>query len=451
MGLAGHRPNGRMPTMRLAIMLFTRDLRLQDNPALDAAARRAQAVVPLFVLDDRLVPLAGPNRMRFLLESLTDLRAALRERGGDLIIRRGDPVTEVIGLARDTGADGVFCADDVSCYAAARRRRLTAACQAARLGLTLCPGVTVVPPGELRPSGGGDHYRVFTAYLRAWERAERRPVAATPDQVRLAAGLTAGDLPDLGAPGPGTFPGGETAGNKRLDAWLRSGGPGGYADGRNDLAGDLTSRLSPYLHFGCLSPLRLAQAAGPGEFTRQLAWRDFFHQVTAAFPAITTRDYRPGRGGQGARDSRVRWRDDDEALEAWRQGRTGVPIVDAGMRQLLREGWMHNRARMITASFLCKQLHIDWRLGARHFMALLADGDIASNYGNWQWAAGTGNDTRPGRVLSPLRQATRFDPDGDYVRRYVPELAGLDAAAIRRPWTLPAGQRRGYPAPIIET
>jgi deoxyribodipyrimidine photolyase len=443
-----------MRTMRLAIMLFTRDLRLQDNPALDAAVGRAQAVVPLFVLDDRLVtgPLAAPNRVRFLLEALTDLRAALRKRGGDLIIRRGDPVTEVIALARDTGADAVFCADDVSGYAAGRRRRLTAACQAARLELTVCPGVTVVPPGELRPSGGGDHYRVFTPYLRAWERAARRPVAAVPDQVRLPAGLTAGDLPDLaaGRRGTGTFPGGETAGNKRLDAWLRSGGAGGYAADRDDLAADLTSRLSPYLHFGCLSPLRLAQAAGPGEFTRQLAWRDFFHQVTAAFPAITTEDYRPGRDRAGGPGGPGRWRDDDEALDAWRQGRTGVPIVDAGQRQLLQEGWMHNRARLTTASFLCKRLHIDWRLGARHFMALLADGDIASNYGNWQWAAGTGNDTRPGRVLSPLRQATRFDTGGDYVRRYVPELAGLDAAAIRRPWTLPPGQRRGYPAPIVE-
>jgi deoxyribodipyrimidine photolyase len=426
--------------MRLAIMLFTRDLRLHDNPALDAAARRAQAVVPLFVLDDRLA--AAPNRARFLLEALTDLRAGLRERGGELIIRRGDPVTEVIGLARDTGADAVFCADDVSGYAAARHRGLTAGCRAARLELTPCPGVTVVAPGELRPSGGGDHYRVFTPYLRAWERASRRPVAATPDQVRVPAGLTAGDLPDLMRQGTGTFPGGETAGNKRLDAWLRSGGPAGYATSRDDLAVEQTSRLSPYLHFGCLSPLRLAQAAGPGEFARQLAWRDFFHQVTAAFPAITTRDYRAGR---------ILWRDDDEALDAWRQGRTGVPIVDAGLRQLRQEGWMPNRARLVTASFLCKQLHIDWRLGAQHFMALLTDGDIASNYGNWQWAAGTGNDTRAGRVLSPLRQAARFDPGGAYVRRYVPELAGLDAAAIRRPWTLPAGQRRGYPAPIVES
>jgi deoxyribodipyrimidine photo-lyase len=429
--------------MRLAIMLFTRDLRVHDNPALDAAVRRAEGVAPLFVLEDRLVsgPLAAPNRVRFLLEAVDDLRSSLRERGGDLVIRRGDTVGEVIGLARDTGAGGVFCAADVSGYAAGRQRRLSAACQQARLELALSPGVTVVPPAELRPSGGGEHYRVFTPYLRAWERAKRRPVAAAPEKVHLPDGLKPGELPDLAGrrKGSGTFPGGESAATKRLDAWLRSGGVNGYADGRNDMAGDETSRLSPYLHFGCLSPLQLAETAGPGEFTRQLAWRDFFHQVTAAFPAITTRDYRPAR---------VRWRDDREAFDAWREGRTGVPIVDAGMRQLQQEGWMHNRARMIVASLLCKQLHIDWRLGARHFMDLLADGDIANNYGNWQWAAGTGNDTRPGRVLSPLRQATRFDAAGDYVRRYVPELAGLDPVAIRRPWTLPESQRRGYPAPI---
>jgi deoxyribodipyrimidine photo-lyase len=431
--------------MRRVIILFTRDLRLHDNPALDAAAVRAENVVPLYVLEERLVsgPRAAPNRVRFLLEAVDDLRSSLRERGGDLVIRSGDVVAEVIALAKDTGAEAVFCAEDVSGFAAARQRRLSAACREARLDLVLCPGVTVVPPAQLRPSGGGDHYRVFTPYLRAWEAAKRRPVAPAPDKVRLPGGLKAGEVPSLAARhhGAGTFPGGETAGTRQLNAWLRSGGVDGYADGRNDLAGDETSRLSPYLHFGCLSPLQLAETAGPGEFTRQLAWRDFFHQVTAAFPAITTRDYRPGR---------VRWRDDREAFDAWREGRTGVPIVDAGMRQLRQEGWMHNRARMVVASLLCKQLRIDWRLGARHFMELLADGDVANNYGNWQWAAGTGNDTRPGRVLSPLRQATRFDAGGDYVRRYVPELAGLDATAIRRPWAVPESRRRGYPAPIVE-
>ncbi len=423
-------------------MLFTRDLRLQDNPALDAAVTRAAEVLPVFVLDDRVLtgPLAAPNRARFLLEALADLRSSLRERAGDLVVRRGDPVTEVIRLARATGAEGVYCADDVSGHAARVRRRLAAACRDARVEPVLCPGVTVVPPGELRPSGGGNHYRVFTPYLRAWEKAPRRGVARAPARVRCPAGVAAGDLPAPGpaGQGPSPFPGGESAGRRRLAAWLRS-GVGGYGENRDNLAGDLTSRLSPYLHFGCVSPLELSQAAGPGPFTRQLAWRDFFHQVTAAFPAITTRDYRPGR---------ARWRDDSDAFDAWRDGLTGVPLVDAGMRQLRQEGWMPGRARMITASFLCKQLHIDWRLGARHFMGWLTDGDVANNYGNWQWAAGTGNDTRPGRVLSPLRQARRFDPGGDYVRRYVPELADLDGAAIHRPWARPG--RSGYPAPIIE-
>jgi deoxyribodipyrimidine photolyase len=438
-----------MRTMHPVIMLFTRDLRLRDNPALDAALRRAGAVVPLFVLDDRLVtgPNAAPNRVRFLLESLADLRSGLRERGGDLVLRRGDPVTEVIRLAGETGARGVFCAEDVSGYAAARQRDLAKACDQARLELVLSPGVTVVPPGDLRPSGGGDHFKVFTPYLRAWAAAPRREVLKTPDRVPLPSGLTVGRLPALGALTPAApspdraIPGGEQAGQRHLRDWLRS-GIGGYAENRDDLAGDLTSRLSPYLHFGCLSPLQAAQAAGPGEFRRQLAWRDFFHQVTAAFPAITRRDYRPGRR---------RWRDDRDAFDAWRYGQTGVPIVDAGLRQLLQEGWMHNRARMITASFLCQHLHLDWRLGARHFMAWLADGDIASNYGNWQWSAGTGNDTRPNRVLSPLRQARRFDAGGDYVRRYVSELAGLDAPAVHQPWTLTSSQRHrlGYPDPII--
>jgi deoxyribodipyrimidine photo-lyase len=181
---------------------------------------------------------------------------------------------------------------------------------------------------------------------------------------------------------------------------------------------------------------------GGEEFCRQLAWRDFFYQATAAFPDMARRDYRP-RGRS--------WHDDSGALEAWREGRTGVPIVDAGLRQLAAEGFMHNRARMITASFLTKNLHIDWRHGYRHFDALLADGDVANNAGNWQWVAGTGNDTRPNRVLNPIRQARRFDPDGSYVRRYVPELADL-TEHIHTPWRLPPGLLRhlSYPAPIVD-
>ena len=221
-----------------------------------------------------------------------------------------------------------------------------------------------------------------------------------------------------------------------------------YPIRRDDLAADATSRLSAYLRFGCLSPAALARAArqqpGGEHYCRQLAWRDFFYQVTAVFPDMATKDYRPRL--------QQRWQDDPDALQAWRDGRTGIPIVDAGLRQLAAEGFMHNRARMITASFLTRDLRIHWRRGYQHFSGLLADGDVANNAGNWQWVAGTGNNTRPGRVLNPLRQAHRFDPAGDYVRRYVPELAHIHPAQVHTPWRLPASQRRqlGYPAPILD-
>jgi len=201
-----------------------------------------------------------------------------------------------------------------------------------------------------------------------------------------------------------------------------------YDELRDNLAADATSRLSPYLHFGCVSPsevaeLALAREGGEG-FVRQLCWRDFHHQLLAAAPAISRDDYRPRSAG---------WRSDPDGLEAWKQGRTGYPIVDAGMRQLLREGFMHNRARLVAASFLTKHLSIDWRQGAAHFYDHLVDGDVACNAGNWQWVAGTGTDTRPNRMLNPIRQAQRFDPEGLYARRYLPELGTAE-----------------YPEPLVE-
>jgi deoxyribodipyrimidine photo-lyase len=260
----------------------------------------------------------------------------------------------------------------------------------------------------------------------------------------------AGRIPSLGAltggePSPELPPGGETEGRKRLRRFLRE-GIGDYADRADDLAGDATSRLSPYLRWGCVSPLEAlleARDTAGGAFARQLCWRDFHHQVLAAYPRLPRRDYRP-RGD--------RWSRSQRSLEAWRSGRTGYPIVDAGMRQLAREGWMHNRARLIVASFLTKDLYVDWREGARHFWDLLVDGDIANNAGNWQWVAGTGNDTRPNRVFNPLRQAKRFDPEGDYVRRYVPELAGIDGSVVHEPWRIGPLERGAidYPDPIVD-
>ena len=244
---------------------------------------------------------------------------------------------------------------------------------------------------------------------------------------------------------PGLAKGGESAGRQRLLDW-RQHQLAGYAEHHDDLAAAQTSRLSAYLRFGCVSPLEVAIGArdrpAGEEFARQVAWRDFFYQATAAFPDLARRDYRPGPA----------WSDDQHALEAWCTGRTGIPIVDAGLRQLAAEGFMHNRARMITASFLTRNLGIDWRHGYQHFDHFLADGDVANNAGNWQWVAGTGNNTRPNRVMNPLRQAQRFDKAGQYVRRYVPELADLQAPAIHTPWKLSPGLFRtlGYPAPIID-
>ncbi|WP_262403583.1 cryptochrome/photolyase family protein [Actinomadura sp. CNU-125] len=424
------------------MMLFTRDLRIRDNPALAAACRTGQ-VVPVFVFDDALLdgPFAAPNRIRFLLDSLADLRESLRGLGADLVVRRGDPATEIARLARQTGADTLFLADERSRYATRRLAKL----RELDLRVTTHPGITVVPPGDLTPAGG-DHYRVFTPYWRAWDAAHRRPIAQTPHAIRLPAGVHPGPLPkftDLttGSPSRDLAAGGERAGCRRMTDWLRA-DAADYDHVHDDLAADRTSRLGPYLKFGCVSPREL-QAAAPGGARRQLAWRDFHHQVAAAFPALATDDYRPRRH---------RWNLDEDARTAWCVGRTGIPIVDAGMRQLHTEGFMHNRARLITASFLTRDLGIDWRHGLRHFNAWLADGDIADNAGNWQWVAGTGNNTRPGQVMNPHRQAARFDPRGDYVRRYLPELADLDGKQAHRPWTLPAARRRtlDYPPPITD-
>ncbi|MFI7635392.1 cryptochrome/photolyase family protein [Nonomuraea sp. NPDC049400] len=412
--------------MDTAIVLFNRDLRVHDHPALAAACDRAEQVVPLFVLDP-----AVPQGQRhgFLLECLADLRASLRARGGDLVVRQGDVVRETMRLATELGVATVCASADVSSLARRREERFARE----PIEFLRFPGVTVVPPAALLPSGGGDHYRVFTPYWRAWKRHSRRPQLPPPRRVRIPAGLAVGRLP--GPDRRGAMPGGESAARERAARWLRQ-DLDDYAGRRDDLAGDRTSRLSPYLRFGCLSPLELAcRAERSEEFVRQLCWRDFHHQVTYAFPQINRDDYRP--------DAR-RWRRDQDALQAWQAGLTGLPIVDAGMRQLLAEGWMHNRARLIVAAYLVRHLGLDWRAGARHFFQLLLDGDVADNSGNWQWVAGTGNDTRPNRPFNPLRQAARYDPTGDYVRRHVPELADLPTEHIHEPWRLPTPPP-GYP------
>jgi deoxyribodipyrimidine photo-lyase len=438
----------------VALVLFTRDLRVHDNPTLAAAVSGADHVVPVFVLDSAILngTYNRPNRATFLVESLSDLDAALRGRGGALVVRSGDVVTETVALAEQVGADVVHISADASGYAQGRQQRLAGRLSSAGRRLETHDDTNfVVPPGAITPIGK-DHMAVFTPYHRRWAQHPRRDAAPTPRVLRMPR-MRVGRLPDVGTlcagtPSPSLAAGGEVAGRKQLTAWLSS-GIAGYVDGHDAMADDATSRLSPYLHFGCLSPLEVARraaekrSAAAADFVRQLAWRDFHHQVLAARPDATHQDYRP-RGD--------RWQASDEEVTAWREGRTGFPIVDAGMRQLAREGWMHNRARLITAHFLTKTLYVDWRIGAAHFLDLLVDGDIANNTMNWQWCAGTGTDSRFNRAYNVTTQARRHDPHGAYVRRYVTELAGVDDAHVHEPWLLPEGalDRLGYPPPIVD-
>jgi deoxyribodipyrimidine photo-lyase len=432
--------------VKTAVVLFTRDLRVRDNPALAAACANAERVVPLFVLDPKLQQLSA-NRVRFLHQALADLRGTLRGLGGDLVIRTGDPVAETMKLATEVGAEGLAMAADVSAYAKSRQERFAQECEKHRMSLRVFPGVTVVSAGDVRPGGGSGHYKVFTPYFRAWEQAKWRDEVAAPRVVKVPDGVSAGRLPEPPeGDSPGAVDGGEAEGRRRVATWLRHIGP--YDELHDDIAADGTSRLSPYLRFGCVSPLALANAArkldggGPAAFVRQLGWRDFYYQVTNAFPRISTDAYRTSGD--------LEWRTDPEALQHWQDGLTGVPIVDAGMRQLRAEGWMHNRARLITGAFLTKHLGLDWREGVQWFFRWLLDGDVANNSGNWQWVAGTGNDTKPYRRFNPIRQAERFDPLGVYVRRYVPELKSVEGKAVHQPWHLPESVRSGldYPGPL---
>jgi len=433
--------------VRTAIVLFTRDLRVHDNFALATAAVEAEQIVPLFVFDDGILrsEFARPNRIAFLIDALRDLDVNLTSRGSRLLVRSGDVVGETLLLARHVGAEAVFVAEDASSYAQWRQRRLEDGCRSNRIALRVTPGVTVAPLRSITTSSD-EHYSVFTPFYRAWSNAPRRPIKAPPRRLSMSAGIRRGTPPTLsrlvsGRQSEELPPGGETAGRRRLTAWLRS-AAAGYHAGHDDLESDATSRLSPYLHFGCVSPLevtvRATEVAAAEPFVRQLAWRDFFHQLLAARPDTAHDDMRPRF---------ARWRSDSDALDAWKRGETGYPIVDAGMRQLLREGYMPNRARLITASHLVHDLGIDWRAGARHFFDWLVDGDVASNVGNWQWVAGTGANPRRARPFNPIRQAHRFDPDGAYVRRYLPELAAIEGRAVHEPWKL-RESAIGYPMAI---
>ena len=434
-----------------AIVWFRRDLRVHDHPPLATALREHDRVLPLFVVDPRLLGgrFASPARAHFLRGSLEELGASLEERGGGLVLRVGKPHTEVARLAGETRADAVYCAADVSPFARARDEKVR---RALDVELHELPGNFAIDLDALKP------YRVFSPYHRAWLAAERRDLEPAPAAIEMPR-MPSGRLPTL--PGrllenPVREPG-EDAARQALADWLRN-GIDDYSATHDNLSTD-SSRLSPYLHFGCLSPREVeAKVAerrgdGPEEFRRQLAWRDFYGQLLLHHPDAAKRELQE-------RYRSLEWDDDDELLEAWRSGRTGYPLVDAGMRQLRASGFMHNRARLVVGSFLTKDLHLDWRHGEAHFMRHLLDGDEASNNGNWQWIASVGADPAPyfRRILNPTTQQKRHDPDGDYVRRWVPELRDVPPELLAEPWKMSDEEQRSascvigrdYPAPIVD-
>ncbi len=448
-----------------ALLWLRRDLRVHDHPALRAAQAAGGPVVPVFCFDDGLLKgrhASGP-RTQFLLGCLADLDGALRERGTRLFVRHGLPQRELPALVRELGARSVHFSHDVSPFARRRQDAVLAALQAEDVAVEAHPGVFAVDRLRDVRTGSGDPYTVFTPFYRNWDAQPRRKVLGAPRALgdpgsSVAAGRRP-TLEDLGLEQEisDPMPGGESAARQALNQFL-AGPVEGYADGRDVLSGEKVSRLSPYLHFGCLSPREIESRLGSGEgaraFRRQLCWRDFYAHVLGHFPANARSEYQERYRGT------IRWSHATRRFEAWCEGRTGYPAVDAGMRQLRREGWMHNRARLMVGSFLTKDLGIDWRWGERWFMRLLLDGDEASNNGNWQWIASVGVDPQPAfrRIFNPARQQARFDPDGDYVRRYVPELARVPDRYLAEPWTMPddaqeaAGCRigRDYPRPIVD-
>jgi deoxyribodipyrimidine photo-lyase len=425
-------------------MWFRRDLRLGDNPAWSAATRSGDEVVPVFVIDPPLWNRASPPRRALLAGHLRALDEDLAERGGRLHVVEGQPTSVLPGLVGRLGIDVVHWNADYTPYA---RRRDELVASSVRSEVR--HGQVVHPPGSILTKTGG-RYRVFTPFHRRWAD---RDVAPTLEAGRARLSTDPGHgIPEAD---PSPLPAGEAAALDRLEAFDERVDEYVRERDRPDL--DTTSRLSADLKWGTIGPRTIIDRLGPhtsgrAAFVRQLAWRDFYADLLDAVPDSVDAALRPEYRA-------IEWEDDPSGLEAWKTGRTGYPIVDAGMRQLRSEGWMHNRVRMIVASFLVKDLLIDWRLGERHFRHHLLDADVASNVGNWQWAAGTGADAAPYfRIFNPVSQSKKFDPAGDYIRRWVPELRGLEAPGVHQPWTIgplesaAAGVVLGdsYPHPIVD-
>ena len=453
--------------MRTLVHWFRRDLRVRDNTALSSAARDAERVVPVFVLDDHYAndPDIGPSRFRFLRESLEGLAAEIPRLGGRLVLRPGPASRALPELLRETGASGVYANSEIGPYPERRDRETASALEVQGSRLRLFPDALLVEPDSLA-SGSGEPYTVYTPFSRKWAAAEKRdpepePAALDTPELRSVPFGRVRAWRDLGT-APSAPRGGEREALVLLDRFFR--GPEApatrYSEDRDRPDRRGTSRLSPHLHFGTISPRTVLAAARKArdssgnvrKFVLELAWREFYHHVLFHFPRVADESFRPEL-------DRLSWAENAAGFDAWTRGATGYPLVDAAMRELSTTHWMHNRARMVAGSFLTKDLHIHWKRGETWFAHELADADLANNNGGWQWVAGSGTDAAPYfRIFHPVLQSKRLDPEGAYIRRFVPELARVPAARIHEPWTMTseeqsaAGCRIGvdYPERILD-
>ena len=455
------------------VVWLRRDLRIADNSALVAAAATGRPVVPVYIHDEEGPPRRmGAASAWWLDKSLRALGSALRQAGTLLILRRGDSLATLLGLVGQTGATGVFW--NRLYDRRSMERDQTVADVLAKAGVeTRSYNASLLNEPETVLTGAGGPFRVYSPYFRAASKTAG-DVPPSPAPARIGGPDTppaSDDIDSWGlhpakpdwSVGFGDWVPGEEGARHRLEAFLGHGAKA-YATGRNILADEGVSRLSPHLHFGEIGPRQVWAAVqsaadhggiahGEAEtYQKELIWREFNYSLLFHNPDITHRPFNPAFAS-------FPWQDDAAGFRAWTQGLTGYPVVDAGMRQLWTSGWMHNRARMITASFLVKDLLVDWRKGEAWFWDTLVDADLANNVGNWQWVAGSGADAAPFfRIFNPMLQGAKFDPKGDYVRRWVPELAKLGAADIHQPWAAdPSVLRRAgvelgvtYPAPIVD-
>jgi deoxyribodipyrimidine photo-lyase len=426
------------------IMWFRRDLRIKDNPALlEAGGLEAGSdVLPVFIFDPVLWDSASENRRAYLLDSLQSLNKSL---DGNLVFRVGDPVAIIPSLVREIGAESVHIAADFGPYGKQRDENVEAALSSLSVPLIRTGSPYAVAPGRIH-KGDGTPYKVFTPFYKAWaEHGWRAPAKGSLPKFVSAASEP---LPVVKSPvNPPAA--GEEAAWKRWKHFKKT-ALAEYSEDRNRPDIDGTSMLSHSLKYGEIHPRSLLAELAPENivYIKEICWREFYADILSNNPHTVSQSL------DARYDTIMPWATGPEADKnflAWCQGRTGYPIVDAGMRQLVTTGWMHNRVRMITASFLVKDLHLPWQRGAQFFMNHLFDGDIASNTHGWQWTAGCGTDASPFyRVFNPITQGIKFDPEGDYVRRFVPELAQLPGASVHEPWDAPDGYAHGYPQRLVD-